>query len=59
MKMQVSELKMKYSKGRISHEEYDRDIKKLEQHYGRKVEELEQETNKPKEKEPVHDSYHE
>lgn len=29
MKMQVSELKMKLGKGRISHEEYERDIKKL------------------------------
>ena len=40
MKLQVEELKMKLNKGRIYVEEYEREIKKLEQHYGKKVDEL-------------------
>ena len=32
---------MKLGRGRISHEEYERDVRKLEAHYGRKVSQLE------------------
>ena len=31
---------MKLKKGRIHHEEYERDIRKIEQHYGRKADEI-------------------
>ena len=45
MRLQVAELRMKLGRGRISHEEYERDLRKLEAHYGRKVAELEPPTN--------------
>lgn len=40
MKLQVQDIKNKFKKGRINHEEHDQQIKKLENHYKFKVEEL-------------------
>lgn len=40
MKLQVEDLKSKFKKGRINHEDYATQCKKLELHYSIKIEEL-------------------
>lgn len=40
MKIQVLDLKNKFKKGRINHEEYESQIKKLENHYKIKADQV-------------------
>lgn len=40
MKIQVLDLKNKFKKGRINHEEYESQIKKLENHYKMKADQV-------------------
>ena len=47
MKMQVDDLKKKFKKGRINHEEYESQRRKLELHYSIKIEDLDDEEKKP------------
>lgn len=45
MRLQVQDLKNKFRKGRINYEEYGQQVRKLENHYKFKVEELGLEEN--------------